>query len=458
MANPLESQFDASLLAAAKECFRLGYKPTEFMRMVHERGGVETVRTLLNKSTASPGFDRLWELKRLDLTVEAHILQTPWRPLFTPVERQKARDRLAAYQYTAPWDVADEPLDADGATADDVTESAGFVESDSPRPSGGMYGVKLIYPDHLRFPHLCGLFPEGDQRQALMNFRNAPGNVKRAASIPIGHRALVFTRQHVVWAIEFTGPIDDGSLLAAHGVKPTWPSEEWSVHRPIRFIARMNVDAETYSRAMHRHEIQARSGVVRRSYGGGHFYISQDEYQRMFDAVSWDWRAADAPPPSATHLAAAPARLSAPVLILPPVADAESLLALVRAIAGQPERNMEDLVKEFLLRLGLPRSAVRFQIGHIDVTVDGQDGKPLFVFEVKRSLLNPNARSDALRQGFDYANRTGARYVVISDADRYEVYDRKRGLDHATMLCGAFQLTAFRNEDVAILDVLRCRE
>ena len=49
-------------------------------------------------------------------------------------------------------------------------------------------------------------------------------NMKRAAAIPVGHRALVFTRQHIVWAIEFTGPLDDGSLLAAHGVEPTVPA------------------------------------------------------------------------------------------------------------------------------------------------------------------------------------------------------------------------------------------
>ncbi len=195
MADIRESQFDASLLAAAKECFRLGYKPTEFIRMVHERGGVETVRTLLNKSTPSPGFDRLWELKRLDLTAEAHILQPQWRELFTPAERQRARDRLADYQYTVPWDTPDDPNDAAGSAIDDVVEPAGAVEPDSARPSGGMYGVKLIYPEHLRFPHLCGVFPQGDARQALMNFRKAPGNVKRAASnLPARSGCTPFSR------------------------------------------------------------------------------------------------------------------------------------------------------------------------------------------------------------------------------------------------------------------------
>lgn len=458
MSDSIHSRFDASLLASAKECFRLGYKPTEFMRMVHERGGVETVRTLLDKATASPGFGRLWDLNRLDLTVEAHILQPQWRDLFTPAERQRARTRLAEYQYTAPYDIAEDSDDVAGPALDDVVDQAHVTDPESPRPSGGMFGVKLIYPDHLGYPHLSAVFPADDSRQTLMNFRNAPGNVKRAASIPIGHRALVFTQQHIVWAIEFTGPTDDGTLLAAHGVKPTWPGPEWSLHRPIRFIARMNVDATSYMRTMHRHEIQARSGVVRRSYGGGHFYISQDEYQRMFDAVPWEWHADQVSPAPKAPPSIEPLPAAARELTLPPVPGAESLLALVRAIAGQPERNMEDLVKEFLISLRLPRTAIRFQIGHIDVVVDGQNGKPLFVFEVKRTLMNSNARSDALRQGFDYANRTGARYVVISDADRYEIYDRMRGLDHATMLCGTFQLTAFRSTDAPILEILRSRE
>jgi hypothetical protein len=79
------------------------------------------------------------------------------------------------------------------------------------------------------------------------------------------------------------------------------------------------------------------------------------------------------------------------------------------------------------------------------------------VIEVKRSLRSRADRDDALRKGFDYACRNGARYVVITDADRYEVYDRARGLDHATMMCGAFQLTEFHEADVATLDLLRPR-
>jgi hypothetical protein len=321
-----------------------------------------------------------------------------------------------------------------------------------------MYGVKLIYPDHLRYAHLCDAFPADGPLKTLMNFKNTPRNLSLATAIPVGHRALVFTQQHVVWAIEFTGPIDDGTLLAAHKVQPTWPSNEWSVHRPIRFLARMNVDADTYQRGMHRREIEDKTGVSCRSYGPGHFYITQDEYCRVFDVVPWDSVDGQSSSSTPSITTARTSSLNPSSFVLPPIEEPEKYLAHLRSICGQPERNMEDAVKDFLLLLGHDKSRIRFQIGHIDVSVNGKQGKPLFVYEVKRSLLNPSVRDDALRKGFDYAGRVGARYVVITDADRYEMFDRTLGLDHASMRCGCFQLTALSAEVLPQIDLLRSEE
>jgi hypothetical protein len=449
MPSELEDQFKEFLLASAKECIRIGYRPSDFIQMVHKQGGVEAVRSLLCSTGVSTGFQRLWERHRLDLTVEAQILLPEWRSLFSRKERDIARARLAEYKYEVEHDVPED---------DDASTPIGAGVPAVAEPNGGMYGVKLIYPDHLRYSHLCDTFPEGDPRKTLMNFKNTPRNLTLAKRIPTGHRALVFTQQHIVWAIEFIGPVDDGSLLAAHGVTPTWPTSEWSVHRPIRFLAKMNVDADTYERGMHRHEIESKSGVTRRSYGSGHFYISGDEYRRMFDVVAWDWT--DGQPALPANTIAPPIRqasvsITTPHFVLPPFDDAESFLAHIKSISGQPERNMEDAVKDFLLRLGHDKSRIRFQIGHIDVSVDGKQGKPLFVYEVKRSLLNPSARDDALRKGFDYAGRVGARYVVITDADRYEMFDRTLGLDHSSMRCASFQLTALTADALPLLDLLR---
>jgi len=151
---------------------------------------------------------------------------------------------------------------------------------------------------------------------------------------------------------------------------------------------------------------------------------------------------------------AAPLHPTEPTII-PPFDGASEYLDRVKSSRGLPERNMEDLVKELLVRLGHAPSSVVFQIGHIDVLVRSGDGKPRFVIEVKTTLRSKPDRDSALRQAFDYASRNGAPLVVITDADAYEIYDRQVGLDHASMLRAKFQLTAFRETDVVGLEFLR---
>lgn len=56
-------------------------------------------RTLIHASTVSDGYTALWERKHLELTVEALILKPEWHDLFSEVERNIARERLAAYGY-----------------------------------------------------------------------------------------------------------------------------------------------------------------------------------------------------------------------------------------------------------------------------------------------------------------------------------------------------------------------
>jgi len=55
----------------------------------------------------------------------------------------------------------------------------------------------------------------------------------------------------------------------------------------------------------------------------------------------------------------------------------------------------------------------------------------------------------------DYSAQTGAPMLVITDADRYEIYDRRRGMDFDTMFCGRFQLTHFDPDTSPVLDLLR---
>jgi hypothetical protein len=76
-----------------------GYNATYFLQMLSDLGPLETARRLVTSTQPSQGFTALWERHRLDLTVEARILENRFEPLFTDVEREAARERLDAYGY-----------------------------------------------------------------------------------------------------------------------------------------------------------------------------------------------------------------------------------------------------------------------------------------------------------------------------------------------------------------------
>ncbi len=76
------------------------YNPTLFKQMLGDRGGVETAKNLINRSQPSDGYRRLWELGRLDLTVEAALWESPrFHSLFSEEEITRCRKRLIEYEY-----------------------------------------------------------------------------------------------------------------------------------------------------------------------------------------------------------------------------------------------------------------------------------------------------------------------------------------------------------------------
>ena len=77
-----------------------GYNASRYIQMVADRGGLETAKTLINANRPSDGYTELWQRRRLDLTVEAVVLQNPqWHSLFEPAELERARQRLLEYGY-----------------------------------------------------------------------------------------------------------------------------------------------------------------------------------------------------------------------------------------------------------------------------------------------------------------------------------------------------------------------
>jgi len=92
--NVLERKFHDEMLniydTAKTEC---NYIATRFYQMVLEHGGLNAAKHLL-AGNISEGIKRLWEEKRLDISMEATIIQDPWHKLFSDNELAIARKRL----------------------------------------------------------------------------------------------------------------------------------------------------------------------------------------------------------------------------------------------------------------------------------------------------------------------------------------------------------------------------
>lgn len=103
MSDNLEHEFAAlmrSIYDRAKS--EAGYNATIFLRMLGEKGPIETARFLLREPQVSTGFVALWERKRLDLTVEAQLLSHPeYWPFFEQRDLDTARRWLKEYGYQA---------------------------------------------------------------------------------------------------------------------------------------------------------------------------------------------------------------------------------------------------------------------------------------------------------------------------------------------------------------------
>jgi hypothetical protein len=95
----LEKAFHNRMLGIYTAAKAIGYNATRFLSMVTDHGGLETARTLLHASTVSDGYTALWERNRLDLTVEAVILEPQWSRLFTPAELKVAVARLREHGF-----------------------------------------------------------------------------------------------------------------------------------------------------------------------------------------------------------------------------------------------------------------------------------------------------------------------------------------------------------------------
>jgi hypothetical protein len=99
-AGELASAFHLAMIAlydrAKKEA---GYNAMYLIRMISDHGGLGTAKRLLPNPQVSDGFRALWERGRLDLSVEALVLDPRFAPLFDGDELQTARRWLEQFDY-----------------------------------------------------------------------------------------------------------------------------------------------------------------------------------------------------------------------------------------------------------------------------------------------------------------------------------------------------------------------
>ena len=101
MSRKLEAEFDSAMREiyrkAVAEC---DYRPTRFLQLIEELGAVPAARQLLSSERLPDGLVKLWELSRLDLSLENLVLTKPWNLLFSEGELIVARQRLLELGYT----------------------------------------------------------------------------------------------------------------------------------------------------------------------------------------------------------------------------------------------------------------------------------------------------------------------------------------------------------------------
>lgn len=96
----LAQQFQETLLASCQKAQdEMGCQMTRLMQTIEKRGGVETVGELLRRGRLSDGFDALQKGRRLELSIEAVVVQEKFGQLFTDDQVNACYDVLLESGY-----------------------------------------------------------------------------------------------------------------------------------------------------------------------------------------------------------------------------------------------------------------------------------------------------------------------------------------------------------------------
>lgn len=104
-AAELDERWHAEMLQIYADAEAIGYEASGFRGLMASHGPLRAAKMLINMDEPSDGFTELWELKRLDISVEARALKPEFRDLFSTSELKICRQRLADYEWAnePPW-------------------------------------------------------------------------------------------------------------------------------------------------------------------------------------------------------------------------------------------------------------------------------------------------------------------------------------------------------------------
>ena len=87
----LISEFDRAMHDVYRKAKNeAGYRARIFRKMLHRQGGLATAKQLINAPNVSDGYTALWERGRINLTVEAVVVENrKYHELFTADELLK---------------------------------------------------------------------------------------------------------------------------------------------------------------------------------------------------------------------------------------------------------------------------------------------------------------------------------------------------------------------------------
>lgn len=148
--------------------------------------------------------------------------------------------------------------------------------------------------------------------------------------------------------------------------------------------------------------------------------------------------------------------INPPIFAVPDwLADLLGKVTALKKDTGHLERDHEDLVASLFELLGFERiHDIKFRRGNIDIRID-KNNKPIITIEVKADWSISPDSSGALAQAYNYAHQTATPIVIITNGDRYCVYDRRQGMSYGDNLIADFRITAMTKEDIDKLNLLR---